>query len=104
MRACARVCKCTFVYVCVYVLSPIVIYTQLYTRKATIIHISITRHESDKKCLEYNLPHILNDTPELVWDKIVTHSLRGFACYLKKYQNVCTIYDSYFCQLSIKSH
>ena len=72
------------------------------TRKATNIHTSMTRHEFAKKCLKYNLPHIINDTPELVWEKIVTHSLRGFAYYLKmyllqKYQNVCTIFDSYIC-------
>ena len=55
------------------------------TRKATNIHTSMTRHEFAKKCLKYNLPHIINDTPELVMEKIVTHSLRGFAYYLKIY-------------------
>ena len=53
----------------------------------------MTRHEFAQKCLEYNLPHIGNDTPELILEKIVTHSLLGFAYYLKmyllqKYQNV----------------
>ena len=37
-----------------------------YTRKATNIHTSMTIHEFAKKCLKYNLPHIINDTPELV--------------------------------------
>ena len=36
------------------------------TRKATNTHTSMTRHEFAKKCLKYNLPHIINDIPELV--------------------------------------
>ena len=79
------------------------------TRKATNIHTSMTRHEFAKKCLKYNLPHIINDTPEIVLCKIVTHSLRGFAYYFKmyllqKYQTVCTISDCFICQLNTQSH
>ena len=75
------------------------------TRKATNIHTSMTRHEFAKKCLKYNLSQIINDTSELVLEKIVTHSLRGFAYYLtmyllQKYQNVCTISDWYICQFN----
>ena len=63
------------------------------TRKATNIQTSMT---------------IINDTPELVLETIVTHSLRGFAYYLKmyllqKYQNVCTISDCYICQFNTQS-
>ena len=36
------------------------------TRKATNIHTSMTRLEFAKKCLKYNLPHIINDTPEII--------------------------------------
>ena len=39
------------------------------TRKATNIHTSMIRHEFAKKSLKYNLPHIINDTPELVLEK-----------------------------------
>ena len=79
------------------------------TCKATNIHTSMTRHEFAKKCLKYNLPHIINDTPELILGTIVTHSLRGFAYYLKmyllqKYQNECTISDCYICQFNTQSH
>ena len=78
------------------------------THKATNIHTSMTRHEFAKKCLKYNLPHIINETPELVLETIVTHSLRGFAYNLKmyllqKYQNVCTISDCYICQFNTQS-
>ena len=54
------------------------------TRKATNIHTSMTRHEFAQKCLKHNLPHTINDTPELVLVKIITHSLHGFAYYFKK--------------------
>ena len=79
------------------------------TRKATNIHTFMTKHGFAKKCLKYNLRHIINDTPELGLEKIVTHSLRGFAYYLKmyllqKYQNVCTISDCYICQFNTQSH
>ena len=42
------------------------------TRKATNILTSVTRHQFAKKCLKYSLPHIINDTPELVLEIIVT--------------------------------
>ena len=45
----------------------------------------MTRHEFAKQCLKLNSPHIINDTPELVWETIVTHSLGGFAYYLTHY-------------------
>ena len=38
------------------------------TRKSTNIHTSMTRHELAKKGLIHNLPHTINDTPELVLD------------------------------------
>ena len=74
------------------------------TRKATNIHTSITRHEFTKKCLKYNLPHMIN-----VLETIVTHSLRGLAYYLKmyllqKYKNICTISDCYICQFNTQRH
>ena len=36
-----------------------------------------------KKCLKYNLPKLMNDTPKRVKDKINTHSLQGFINYGK---------------------
>ena len=70
----------------------------------------MTIHEFAKKCLKYNLPHIINDTPELVLENnIVTHSLRGLAYYFKMYllqkdQNIRTISDCYICQFNTQSH
>ena len=47
------------------------------TRKATNIHICMTRHEFAKRCLKYNLPHIINDTPELVLEKLLLRAYVG---------------------------
>ena len=69
----------------------------------------MTRHAFAEKCLKHNMPHTINDTPELGLEKITTHSLRGFAYYLKtsilqRYHNACTIYDCYVCQINLQNH
>ena len=58
--------------------------------------------EFAKKNLKYNLPHIINGTPEIVVEKIYTHSLRGFTTYAKqfliqKYTDTCAIPNCYSC-------
>ena len=63
------------------------------TRGFAYIHIFKVKHEFAKKCLKYNLPKLINDTPERVKDKINTHSLQGFINYGKndmihKYGNI----------------
>ena len=47
------------------------------------IHTFNVKHEFAKKDLNYNLPKLINDTPERVKDKINTHSLQGFINYGK---------------------
>ncbi len=42
-----------------------------------------TKHEYAKKCIRYNLPKIINNTPAIILEKIHTHSLNGFASYIK---------------------
>ena len=44
------------------------------TRTSSKIHTVRTKHEYAKKCLKYNLPHIINDTPAIVVEKIHTHT------------------------------
>ena len=51
------------------------------TRTSSKIHTARINHEFAKKCLKYNLPHIINDTPEIVVEKIYPHSLR--------FHNIC---------------
>ena len=58
-----------------------------------------------KKCIKYNLPKLINDTPKIVKDKINTHSLQGFINYgthdmIHKYSNICFIQHCYICQQS----
>ena len=72
------------------------------TRTSSKIHTARSNHEFAKKCLKYNLPHIINDTPEIVVEKIYTHSLRGFTTYAKqfliqKYTDTCAIPNCYSC-------
>ena len=35
-----------------------------------------TKHEFAKRCLRYNLPHVINNTPKIMTEKIGTHRLR----------------------------
>ena len=75
------------------------------TREYACIHPFKVKHEFAKKCLKYNLPKLINDTPERVKDKINTHSLQGFINYGKndmihKYGNICIIQHCYTCQQS----
>ena len=37
-----------------------------------------------KKFLKYNLPYIINNTPDIAKEQIYTDSLRGFTIYAKK--------------------
>ena len=66
------------------------------TRTSSKIHTVRTKHEFAKQILKYNLPHIINDTPAIVVEKIHTHSLRCFTTYAKqfiiqKYTDTCAI-------------
>ena len=72
------------------------------TRHAQDIHRSLAKHEFAKKCIRFHLPHVINSTPNIILDKINTHSLQGFAYYIKKYmlqsyQEQCTLENCYIC-------
>ena len=61
-----------------------------------------TDHEYAKKCLRYDVIKIINNTPALILDKIKTHSLNGFAGYIKhtmlqSYHETCIIINCYIC-------
>ena len=81
-----------------------ILHTQLL-RELGCIHTFKVKHEFAKKCLKYNLPKLINDTPKRVKDKINTHSLKGFINYGKndmihKYSNICIVQHCYICQQS----
>ncbi len=66
------------------------------------IHVGRTAHEYAKKCIQYDLPMFVNNTPKEILDKIDTHSLRGFAGYIKRYylscyHDSCNIPHCYIC-------
>jgi hypothetical protein len=59
-------------------------------------------HEYARKCLRYDIPIVINSAPVEIIDKIDTHSLPGFAGYIKlkilqSYQENCTIVNCYIC-------
>ena len=75
------------------------------TRKATHIHTSMTRHEFAKKCLKYNSPHIINNTPELVMVKY--YSQVTWVCVLLKnvsLKNIKTYAQYLIDQFNTQSH
>ena len=80
--------------------------SDIHTHDARIKHeISTyrTRHEYAKKCLRYNLPLMLNTTPDTITNKLYTHSLQGLVNYAKQYillnyQDECTLVNCYICE------
>ena len=75
---------------------------QHHTRIQDNIHVGRTTHEYAKRCIRYDLPMVINKTPREILSKIDTHSLRGFAGYIKQYymnsyQVNCTIPHCYIC-------
>ncbi len=59
-------------------------------------------HEYARKCIRYKVPMTINNAPAEIVNKVYTHSLQGFAGYIKTkilqlYQETCTIADCYIC-------
>lgn len=66
------------------------------------LHQYKTKYEYAKQCMLYDIPITINNFPSEVLDKIDTHSLQGFAGYVKAfilqtYQETCTIVNCYIC-------
>ncbi len=63
------------------------------------LHQYKTKHEYAKQYLWYDIPITINNFPRWILDKIDTHSLQGFADYVKAYilqtyEETCTIVNS----------
>ncbi len=72
------------------------------TRSRRQVHHGRPSHVFAKKSLRYNLPIVVNSTISEITDKINTHSLPGFAGYIKNhylsmYQEECQILNCYIC-------
>ena len=55
--------------------------------------------------VKLNITNIVNGTPDIILDKIDTHSLNGFTNYVKlfllqTYQDACIVPKCYICSLS----
>ena len=55
------------------------------TRGQHNIHTTRVQHEFAKHSLRYTLPRTINNTPNIILNKIYTHSLHGFATYIKNF-------------------
>ena len=72
------------------------------TRSRENIHILRTNHKFANKCLRYNLPHTVNNTPKQIIDKIKTHSMQTVVNnlkehYIENYQVNCDMVYCYIC-------
>ena len=72
------------------------------TRHHPDLLIPRVRHAFMEKCVRYSIPRLLNTSPDLIKNKIFTHSLKGFTNYIKfffikEYQEVCNIPNCYIC-------
>ena len=73
-----------------------------YTRNCSQIATFSTRHTFATKCISYNIPRTINNTPGAILRKIHTHSFHGFATYthafyINAYSDTCTTVDCYIC-------
>ncbi len=72
------------------------------TRRRNDIHRGTPLHAFAVKSLRHNLPLVVNATTPQILDKINTHSLHGFAGYIKcqyleTYNQECNILNCYIC-------
>ena len=70
------------------------------TRGANALHKNRCSHVFAQKSLKLNITNIVNGTPDIILDKIDTHSLNGFTNYVKlfllqTYQDTCTVPNCY---------
>ena len=64
---------------------------------------NVTRLRNSQKCLRNNFHNILNDTPQIVLDKVYTHTYKGFSEYAKNdivryYSAQCNKDNCYVCE------
>ena len=77
------------------------------TRGANALHKNRCSHVFAQKSLKLNITNIVNGTPDIILDKIDTHSLNGFTNYVKlfllqTYQDTCTVPNCYIIMFALK--
>jgi hypothetical protein len=73
------------------------------TRSSKNIHRNRVSHSYATQSISYNIPIAINEQPDLIKDKFLTHSLNGFSLYVKqylisKYSDICEIPNCYICK------
>ena len=74
------------------------------TRTQLYLQIPKIKHEFMTKCIRYSIPCLINKSPVQSKSKLCTHSLKGFAWYLKTinieaYQLSCNVPNCYICNI-----
>ena len=54
------------------------------TRYAALIDIESTRKVMAEKCIRIHLGKVIHETPNVIMEKINTHSIHGFVSYIKR--------------------
>ena len=72
------------------------------TKSANEMDTIYTRTQMAAKCIRSQLPSLLNDTLDIILNKIDTHSIEGFSFfikqyYLSQYRNQCRDRDRFVC-------
>ena len=72
------------------------------TRQHSNIRQPQVNHEYAKRCLRFDLPNLINNTPLDILEKVDTHTFDGYSRYIKifllnKYQATCSIINCYIC-------
>ena len=72
------------------------------TRGSTSIYVPPPKHKLLETGIRSAIPLIRNKLPDIVTSKLYTHSLNGFATYLKtylitQYTDTCTVTNCYVC-------
>ena len=75
----------------------------MQTRFGHLITGNLTRVRISQKCLRNNLHIVLNETPQIVLNKALTHSYKSFSSYAKSkmienYSSLCIIENCYVCE------
>ena len=73
------------------------------TRACTNVFIPRVNHEFLERNIRFSIAKIFNNSPDIIINKIFTHSIHGLFTYIKRYiierfQNACTIINCYICR------
>ena len=72
------------------------------TRNRGELHLFHFNNSTTQNCIRFHIPNLINNLPDMIKNKIHTHSLSGFSHYLKsfmigRYTSQCTIENCYIC-------